>query len=283
MTTPGIVLRAFGDRTLVESLGEVHTLRPKGLLRTEGLLAGDRVECDGEHITKLLPRQNQLGRPPVANAAVVLVVVCLRDPAVAQVDIDRLILQAAVQELRTIVVLNKADLCAREEKEAFLDPYRRAGYAVAETAARVGQGIAELQALLPPGIAVLAGPSGVGKSSILKALIGIDVKVSSISERLHRGRHTTRAATLYSLGAGRLLADTPGFSALELPEVEARELKRYYPEFRGSLCRFGDCVHRAEPDCSVQEAVQEGTIDRGRYERYLDFLQELEGRPKRWH
>ncbi len=279
----GVVLRVLGDRAQVRSGEEVLSLRPKGVLRADGLLAGDEVEISGEHITKVLGRRNQLGRPPVANASLLLVVATLRDPPVQPSDVDRILLQAAAIDLPAAIVVNKRDLATPEELSEFAAPYRNAGYEVLETATIRREGIAELQAILPQGLSVLAGPSGVGKSSLLSALTDIAVDVGAVSARLRRGRHTTRSATLYEIGEGRLLADTPGFSALELPNVPAAKLRDLYPEFQDRECRFNDCVHRAEPDCGVREALGLGLIDEGRYERYCRFLAELEGRPPQWH
>jgi len=279
----GVVLRALGDRAQVRSGADILSLRPKGILRQGGLLAGDVVEILGEHITKVVPRRNELGRPPVANVNLLVVVATLRDPAVQPSDVDRLMLQAAAIELGALLILNKCDLAGPEEHAAFAAPYRAAGYQVLETAAIRGDGVAAVRAALPSGLSVLAGPSGVGKSSLLAALTDIAVEVGAISARLRRGRHTTRSATLYEIGEGRMLADTPGFSALELPEVPPVRLRDLYPEFRGVVCRFGDCVHRAEPDCGVREAVDLGRIDEGRYARYCRFLAEIEGRPPQWH
>ncbi len=280
----GVVLRVLGDRAQVRSGDdEILSLRPKGVLREGGLLAGDEVECSGEHITAVGPRRNELGRPPVANADLLLAVATLRDPAVKQADVDRLLLQAAAIELPSVIVLNKADLATPQELDDFAQPYRAAGYRVLEATARRGEGVAGIRAALPEGLSVLAGPSGVGKSSLLTALIGIAVEVGEISARLRRGRHTTRSATLYELAAGKFIADTPGFSALELPDVAPLRLRELYPEFQGRLCRFGDCVHRSEPDCGVREAVAAHEIDQGRYERYRQYLAELEGRPPQWH
>lgn len=277
------MLRALGDRAQVRSGEEILSLRPKGLLRQGGLLAGDLVEVSGEHIVKVLPRRNELGRPPVANVALLVAVATLRDPVVQLADVERLLLQAAAIELEALVVLNKCDLASAAERDRFAAPLRAAGYRVLESAASRGEGIGPLGAALPQGLAVLAGPSGVGKSSLLSALTDFAVEVGAISARLRRGRHTTRAATLYEIGGGRLLADTPGFSALELPDIAPRALRDLYPEFRDRGCRFSDCVHRAEPDCGVRAAVSAGSIDLGRYERYLRFLEELEGRPPQWH
>ncbi len=278
-----MVLRVYGDRALVRSTEGLAEYRPKGSLRKDGLLAGDRVTVQGEHVVAVHARLSQLGRPPVANASILLAVTCVRDPAVSQGDLDRLLLQAEAQALTTLVVLNKCDLIAAEEAQDYLRPYRAAGYTALRVSTRTGEGIGDLRTALPPGIAVLAGQSGVGKSSILGSLTGDDVEIGRITEKLRRGRHTTRAATLYEAGPGRLIADTPGFSDLDLPDIPPERLPMLYPEMQGRGCRFADCRHRAEPDCAVIAAVGEGRLDAGRYRRYLEFLAEIEGRPKRWH
>lgn len=278
-----VVLQVLGDRARVRSGEDTLSLRPKGMLRQGGLLAGDEVEICGEHITKVESRRNELGRPPVANASLLLVVATLRDPVVQSADVDRLLLQAAAIELPALLILQKCDLVPATERIAFAAPYLAAGYEVHQTSIIFNDGVDALRMRLPQGIAVLAGPSGVGKSSLFQALTAIAVEVGGISPRLRRGRHTTRSATLYEIGEGRLLADTPGFSALELPQLPPDRLRDLYPEFQGFSCRFSDCVHRAEPDCDVRDAVARGAIDRGRYERYCRFLAELEGRPPKWH
>lgn len=279
----GIVLRAFGDRVQVKTDAGIGNYRPKGSLRATGVLAGDRVTIEGEHVVAVAERRNRLGRPPVANADVLLAIVALRRPEVSPQDLDRLLLQAEAADLRAIVVMNKMDLATDEEANAYLAPYRQAGYEVVRAASNLPGGVEVLRSALPPGLGVLAGPSGVGKSSLLSALTGEQVEVADLSEHLGRGRHTTRAATLYQVGEGRMLADTPGFSALELPEVEAHQLRQLYPEFQRFACRFNDCMHRAEPDCIVRAAADKGEIDGGRYGRYLEFLGQIEGRPKKWH
>jgi len=277
-----VVLEVLGDRARVRTGDDIVSLRPKGVLRHEGLLAGDDVALDGEHIISVAPRRSVLGRPPVANATELLVVATLRDPVVQPGDVDRLLLQASAAGLAALVVLNKCDLASPAELAAYARPYRAAGYRVLETVAPRHVGVDRLRDGLEAGLSVLAGPSGVGKSSLLRALADVAAKVGTISPRLRRGRQTTRTATLHDLGGGRLLADTPGFSALELPDVPWRDLRLLYPEFSGLECRFADCVHRLEPDCAVQEAVREGRVDSGRYERYLRFLEEMEGRPPKW-
>ncbi len=278
----GVVLRVYGDRALVRCGQELAELRPKGSLRKEGLLAGDAVEVLGEHIVTVRPRENELGRPPVANASILLAIAAVREPAVSQGDLDRMLLQSEAQQLAPLVVLNKCDLSTEDELAAYSRPYAAAGYPVVRVSTRSGDGIEELRHALPEGIAVLAGPSGVGKSSILRALTGEDVEIGRMTHKLQRGRHTTRAATLYEVSPGRMIADTPGFSDLDLPGVAPERLAQFYPEMEDLGCRFADCWHRAEPDCAVIRAVAEGRLDVGRYRRYLEFLTELEGRPRRW-
>lgn len=278
----GVVLRVYGDRALVRCDRELAELRPKGTLRKDGLLAGDAVDVLGEHIVAVHPRENELGRPPVANASILLAIAAVREPAVSPGDLDRMLLQSEAQRLAPLVVLNKCDLSTEDELAAYSRPYEAAGYPVVRISTRRGDGIEELRRALPEGIAVLAGPSGVGKSSILRSLTGEDVEIGRMTQKLQRGRHTTRAATLYEVSAGRMIADTPGFSDLDLPDVAPERLAQLYPEMEDLGCRFADCWHRAEPDCAVIRAVAEGRLDVGRYRRYLEFLTELEGRPRRW-
>ncbi|MBO8142234.1 MAG: ribosome small subunit-dependent GTPase A [Firmicutes bacterium] len=283
----GTVLRGIGGfyRVLLDN-GRVVDCRPRGRLRLQpaGLLAGDRVDVsvlpDGTGAVEAVhPRRSRLRRPPVANVDRVVAVMALADPEPNLLLLDRLLTMAEASELDVLVCWTKADLAGREQAERLAGLYRRAGYPAVVTSSRTGEGIEQLQQALAGRLSTLAGPSGVGKSALLNALVpGLSRATGEVSRKLRRGRHTTREVELLRLPRGGLVADTPGFSQLELTEIGKnrlgllmRDIARFAAE-----CRFPGCLHRREPACSVRAAVDRGDIDRGRYRHYLIFLDEIE-------
>ncbi len=252
----------------------------------EGVLAGDRVLCrdvgDGEGaIEAVASRRSALARPPVANVDLVAVVVAWREPLFSAAFVDRLLLEAGVQGCAAVLCVNKADRLEPADRDLVADavaPYARAGYPVCLVSAVTGEGVPALRAELTGHLTVAAGPSGAGKSRLLGALVPErPPRSGEVSRRAGRGRHTTRHVELLALPGGGWVADTPGFSRLEVDEMEPEELAGYYPEFAacGERCRFRGCLHDREPDCGVRAAVAAGVIDAGRHERYLGLLGEL--------
>ncbi|MBX6351022.1 MAG: ribosome small subunit-dependent GTPase A [Clostridia bacterium] len=267
--------------------------RPRGRLRRTGVKVGDRVAFRplprGEGaIEAVLPRRNELARPPVANVERVVVVMAWREPDFQPELLDRILVQAHAAGIRAVVVVTKLDLARdaldRAAAEAARAVYEGAGYEAHLVSAMTGEGLAPLAARLrEPGVQVLAGPSGSGKSFLLSRVEpGLSLRSGEVSRRTGRGRHTTVHARLLPIGAG-WVADTPGFSRVALPAMASGELGAAFPELavRAAGCRFRDCLHRKEPGCAVREAVARGEVDRGRYERYVQFLAELEAR-RRW-
>ncbi|MGE5485053.1 MAG: ribosome small subunit-dependent GTPase A [Ignavibacteriales bacterium] len=259
----------------------------RGRLRLErrDILAGDLVEVspvpDGSFVVqKVLPRRNRLLRPPVANVDTLLVVFTVKEPPFNYRVVDKILVIAETRGLEALVCLNKADLCGPGEIESALEPYRKASYRTVVTSARTRSGIGELRGAIGRGVVVLAGQSGVGKSSILNALIpGSRREVGDISRKRNAGRHTTKGVDLLVLpGSGGLVADTPGFSRLELEALTREEVAGGFPEIRRleGQCRFSDCAHRHEPECAVKTAVAVGAIGATRYESYIAMLDEAE-------
>jgi len=177
-----------------------------------------------------------------------------------------------------VIIFNKIDL-ARDKATELINIYRDIGYSVISISAKTGQGVEELYSFLPNHISVFAGPSGVGKSSILNALNpGLKLKTGDVSIKSRRGKHTTRYTELLQLNQG-FVADTPGFSRIDLPEITREELSSLFPEMdlAEERCRFNTCLHRKEPDCAVKVAVQQKRISPHRYKNYLQFLEEVIG------
>ncbi|OAT81410.1 ribosome small subunit-dependent GTPase A [Desulfotomaculum copahuensis] len=280
----GIIVKAYGGFFYVWENGQQRECVLRGRLRREKqpVLVGDRVSFtlrpeNAGVIEQVLPRRTALVRPPVANVERAVITGAGRDPAPNPLLIDRFLIQAAAAGVLPLLCFNKMDLGPGEAAEQIAG-YRLAGYTVLCTSAVTGDGIGELQAQLQTGISVLAGPSGVGKSSLLNALNpGWSLKTGAISRKLGRGKHTTRHVELLPLPGGGLVADTPGFSSLYLPELTREELAGFYPEiaWRQAACRFTGCLHVSEPGCAVKEAVAAGEIAPWRYENYQILLQEV--------
>lgn len=289
----GQVIRSHSNIYYVLVDGQETECKPRGKFRLDKLQVrtGDLVEvqpeADGEgRIERVLPRRNALERPPVANVDQCLVVFTLAEPAADYPFLDRLLIHIEQVGVEVLILLNKVDLLSEEEVEGFLGTYRdQAGYRVLPVAAKLGLGVDELRPHLVGKISVLAGHSGVGKSRLIRALEPDreDVKVGELSERLGRGRHTTRHVELIPISTGGLVADAPGFTYLEFQDIDKWTLRDYFPELGREAvgCRFDDCLHRKEPDCAVRTAVEAGEIATSRYENYLAFLAEVEAM-KRW-
>jgi len=254
---------------------------------------GDRVaieDADGDRrITELLPRRSALTRHGVArrreqvivaNVDQVVVTVAACTPQPDLLMIDRLLALAELSEIQGLIVANKIDLSPGGELPEILERYLAAGYGVLRVSALTGEGLEALVDRLGEKISVLTGQSGVGKSSLLNALIPeLDLRVGEVGARKGRGRHTTVASALYSYPAGGYVADTPGLQYLSLWDVNPVTLGQGFVEFASfaSGCRFTDCRHRHEPGCEVHAAVDRGEIRARRYESYLGLLDEAEG------
>lgn len=264
--------------------------KPRGKVKSaDRIIVGDRVavtridEKTGI-IEKIYPRKNQLLRPVIANVDQVVIVMAIKNPDLNLYLADRFLLQAETQHLDVLVCLNKCDLAAPKEVKAAARHFEAAGYRVLATEAVHNVGQRRLRALLAGRISVVAGPSGAGKSALLNMVEpGFGLRTGSISEKIGRGKHTTRHTSLHALKAGGFVADTPGFTQLDIVGVSAVDLASYFREFAGMAdqCRFRGCVHVSEPNCAIKAAVADGTIRSERYEHYTHFYQELIDQEKR--
>jgi len=260
-------------------------LRGKLRLSHDKVLVGDWVqlsilECGTGVIEGVLPRKNQLVRPAIANIDQAVVVLAFSDPKPDWLFLDRLLTVIEASRLQTVICINKRDLLEHPDRfREMIGVYESIGYPVVVTSTVDNQGIDELRLLLKDKVSTFAGPSGVGKSSLLNRIeSGLDLPVGSISRKLKRGRHTTRQVELVRLSGGGLVADTPGFSQLSLSGVGKESLQSLFPEMKtaASLCRFGGCLHRSEPDCEVRKLADSGRIAPSRYQNYLTLLAEIE-------
>jgi ribosome biogenesis GTPase len=231
----------------------------------------------------VLERRNYLPRPSIANVDQAILVFARQTPDPDYNLLDRLLVQIARAGIDLLLVFTKIDLI-KDLNDKNIEYYRQIGYRVVNVSNKTGEGLKELPDYLTGKISVLAGPSGVGKSSLLNSLEpGRKLKTGLVSDKIGRGKHTTRHVELLPV-AGGLVADTPGFSSLYLPEMKREELQNYFPEFdqyKGD-CKFKSCLHDKEPACAVKEALEDSKILPTRYEHYLQFLQEVIAKERRF-
>lgn len=267
--------------------GSLVRCQPRGKLRLslDRILVGDWVKvcivaASQGIIEDVLKRKNQLVRPAVANIDQAVVVLAFSDPEPDWLFLDRLLVLIEASSLKIVICINKRDLLEQPDQfQQMINVYRNIGYHVIITSTVDNQGVDELRELLKGKVSAFAGPSGVGKSSLLNRIEeGLELPVGSISRKLGRGRHTTRQVELIRLSNGGLVADTPGFSQLSLSGMAQDRLHAFFPEMAKSalLCRFSGCLHDKEPDCAVIQMVDAGQIAPSRYQNYLTLLAEIQ-------
>lgn len=288
--TTGRIVRSLSGFYDVQTEDGVVTCRGRGALRKgrEVPLTGDLVEISLEQgkgmVERILPRKNRFVRPAVANVDALVVFAANVNPVTEPFLIDRVAAIAGDQDVSIYICVNKCDL---DPAVDLVRIYQNAGFPVITTSAETGEGVEQLRSLLQGKLTAFTGNTGVGKSSILNALCPeLHLTTGEVSEKLGRGRHTTRHVQLYALGEDTYVADTPGFSSFDTEEMDVllkENLQYAFPDFAAYLgkCQFHDCSHRAEPGCAVTEAVSAGAIEKTRYESYLR-LYEKSSKLKPW-
>ncbi len=276
----GIIVKGIGGFYYIKTSEGIVECKARGVFRKKGLtpLVGDACEIspDGS-IEKILPRRNEFIRPPIANVDNMFIVFAAAEPSPVTEVTDKLTVAAERSCVTPYIIINKMDI-SEEETAELVEAYKKTGYKVFTVSAKNGDGIEEIKAELTGKTSVFAGCSGVGKTSIMNLILPeADLETGRVSEKISRGRHTTREVTLLTLAGGGYVADTPGFSSLEIDDIRATELEDYFPEFdeyKGH-CRFRGCSHIGEPDCAVKEALKAGAIGKSRYESYVRFYERL--------
>ncbi len=274
----GRIIKGVGGFYYIDTENGIYESKARGIFRKEGItpLVGDLCEIDivdeekkTGNITGILPRKSALIRPAAANADQAVMIFAIKKPELSTGLLDRFLMNMEKQELETIIVFSKTDL---DDPTALMDIYGNAGYKVLSVSNKTKEGVDELKALLRGKISVLSGPSGVGKSSLINSLLEKEyAETGELSEKIGRGKNTTRHTELISLGDDTYIMDTPGYSSIEVMYNDAEEVSYGFREMKPYLgkCRFTGCSHIAEPDCAVKNAVEEGVISRERYDSYV--------------
>lgn len=290
----GRIIKGIAGFYYVLTVGSgIWQCRARGIFRKDGRkpLVGDEVEIEitdeGDReasVTEILPRKNELIRPAVANVDQAMILFAVASPDPDALLLDRFLVMMERQNVPVFICFNKVDLDDGGLAERWRRIYESCGYDVLLISAREETGADQLRARLLGKVTVMAGPSGVGKSSITNLLQGTDVmETGEISRKLRRGKNTTRHSELIPIDDTTVVCDTPGFTSLYTPDMKKEDLRFYYPEFSDyeGKCRFSGCVHISEPGCAVKTALEAGAIFRERYDSYTKLYRELEEQEKR--
>lgn len=285
----GLIIKGIGGFYYVKTAEGIFQAKGRGIFKKDGitLAVGDVVDIeplpDGDGIINAIaPRRNHFIRPPIANVDTFVVVCAAKAPKPNFNVIDRFLVMAEMHDIDPVICVNKCDLAKEKDLEKIRQIYREV-YPVVFVSGKTGQGIEQLHPYLKGKRAALAGPSGVGKSTITNLLIPqANMETGAVSEKTARGKHTTRHVEIFETPDGGLIFDTPGFTSFEILEAEEDNLAEFYPEIARlkGKCRFDDCRHIREPECAVRAAVEDGDIHQIRYEAYLTNMEEIRKRKK---
>ncbi len=289
----GIIVGNISNSYKIESSGKTYTATARGKFKNQDItpLVGDEVEIEVTDevkeiavIEEILPRKNEIKRPKMANIDQIMFIISTKNPKPDLLMLDKQLAYAEMLKIEPIIIINKCDL--QDTYEQIRKIYSEVGYKVIVTSAKEKQGIDEVKECLKNKISVFSGNSGVGKSSIINALFGIDkTQEGEISHKNKKGKNTTTDTKLYELEENTYIADTPGFSSFEISEIESVDLDKYFREFKQEIqeCEFVGCTHIKEENCGIKKAIEEGKISKERYERYCKIYEELKEKEKyRW-
>jgi len=287
----GKIIKALSGFYYVQSEGELYPCKGRGVFRKREInpLVGDYVKFDpdNKYVTEIKDRKNELNRPPIANIDQALIVSSAKKPGFSSLLLNRFLVMIESVGINPVIFINKMDLVKKDqitEYHSIQTIYEKIGYSVELISSIEEVDIPAVSHYFKDKTTVIAGQSGVGKSSILNKLNpSLLIETDEISERLGRGRHTTRHVELLEV-CGGLIADTPGFSTVDFSNIEAGQLANFFPEMkiRQGNCKFRGCLHKQEPKCAIKEAVDNQEITKERYNHYLTFLEEIESRKPRY-
>ncbi|OEF99079.1 ribosome small subunit-dependent GTPase A [Vulcanibacillus modesticaldus] len=281
----GQIIRALSSFYYVKSENNIWECKARGVFKKRKLtpVVGDyvvfeKVDDNKGLITEIKPRKNELIRPQISNVDQAILVFSAKEPNFSSLLLDRFLVLVEQANIKPIICITKLDLVEdMDELNSKLKVYEDIGYQVIRTS-KLGVGITEIKEVLKGKVSVFSGQSGVGKSTLLNTISPeLYLETANISQKLGRGKHTTRVVQLITLPSGGTVADTPGFSSLDFHGINSKELDKYFIEIAelSTQCRFRGCLHLSEPGCAVKEAVEEGQINKERYEHYLEFLKEI--------
>ena len=290
----GRIIKGIGGFYYIETEKGLYECRARGIFRKNKItpLVGDFVKIsvvDEDNkkgvVEEIQERKTELVRPPIANVNKALIVFAVKNPTPHLSLLDRFIVLAERENLEIVIILTKIDLDDDNTFEKIKNIYEPCGYKVIGVSNLENKNIDKVKEELKDNTVVFAGPSGVGKSSLLNQIdSNFQLKTGDVSDKIKRGKHTTRHAELFELKFGGMVADTPGFSSLTLDDIEEIDLKDYFIEFEDyDDCKFGSrCIHQNEPNCAVKEAVENGEIPKERYESYIQLLNEIRQGKRRY-
>lgn len=288
----GLIIENIANLYKIKAENKIYEANARGKLKQEEIspVVGDNVEIqiiDEENnkavIEKIIPRTTYIKRPKMSNITQLILVVSSKNPKPDLLLLDKQLAFSEYLGIKPIIVLNKTDLDKKEEFEQIEKVYEKIGYKVIKTVAKGEQGIEELQEILKNNINAFSGNSGVGKSTLTNAIFQTSITLEGdISQRNQRGKNTTTSTKLYEINPNTYIADTPGFSTFDISEIEYRELDKYFIEFEKELekCEFIGCTHIKEEKCGIKQAIEQGRIDQGRYDRFCKVYNELKEKDK---